>query len=209
MAATKAWTTTVISQVQLSFTWSLDKISRLLHQKKGLKVIRSPNFFSDADPDTQWYLELHPRGREDDKDFISLFLTLDASVQSEVYVNYKFSVINGSGVTTCVHREEARFHDGDVRGREQFLIRSQVLDKSKNVCPDDTLTVECDLTQSHVAHTSRSQKKTPTLSSQVNLANDFSSLLGDVRYSDVTFHVRNREFPAHRFFSSIYKQKFI
>jgi len=83
-----------------------------------LKVVRSPNFFSDADEDTQWYLEVYPKGRDDpSKDFVSIFITLDCAVQSEVVASYKISVINANGSATRTFREEAtRFCEGDVRG---------------------------------------------------------------------------------------------
>ena len=116
-----ALTSTSISQVHLSFSWSLENVSQLLNTKRGvsgLKVVRSPNFFSDADEDTQWYLEVYPKGRDDpSNDFVSIFITLDCAVQSEVVASYKISVINANGSANHTFREEAiRFCEGDVRG---------------------------------------------------------------------------------------------
>ena len=55
---------------------------------RNLTALRSPNFFSDADADTQWYLEVQPRGQDDDDaaapDHLSVHLTLDCSPQSQV-----------------------------------------------------------------------------------------------------------------------------
>ena len=55
---------------------------------RNLTALRSPNFFSDADADTQWYLEVQPRGQDDDdaaaRDHLSVHLTLDCSPQSQV-----------------------------------------------------------------------------------------------------------------------------
>lgn len=199
---TRAWTRSSVDQVQLCFTWTVENISRLLNQKKTVKVVRSPNFFSNEDEDTQWFLELFPRGKEDNKDFISLLLTLDCSEQSEVVANYKLSIVGGSEQSSSQHSfvEEARFGEGDSRGKENLVSRSHLLDKSKAFIINDSLTVECDITASRVTHTSRCTKNSGAqeFNLQASLSEELSIFVGDVRFSDVVFYIRGREFPAHK-----------
>ena len=198
---TRAWTKSHVDQVKVCFTWTIDNISRLLNQKKSVKVIRSPNFFSNDDEETQWYLEFFPRGKEDNKDFITLFLTLDCSDQSEVIAAYKFSVISANDQITSQYSftEEARFVEGDSRGKESLITRSNILDKSKSLVMNDSLTVECDITASKVVHTSQCSKNHSLEASlQANLCEELSLFVGDVRFSDVVFYIRGREFPAHK-----------
>ena len=197
---TRAWTRSTVNQVQVCFTWTIENISKLLNQKKSIKVIRSPNFFSDSDEDTQWYLELFPRGKEDNKDFISLLLTLDCSDQSEVVATYKFSIV-ANQQTTLQHSfvEEARFTEGDCRGKENLVSRSNILDKAKNLVVNDALKIECEITASKVEHTSNCAKKSALEAiQQANLSEELSLFVSDIRFSDVVFYIRGREFPAHK-----------
>lgn len=197
---TKAWTRSRVDHVQVNFTWTIENISKLLHQKKSLKVIRSPNFFSYDDEDTQWFLELYPRGKEDNKDFISLLLTLDCVDQSEVLATYKLSVVGGANEQLQYSFvEEARFTEGDCRGKENLVSRSNILDKTKNLVVNDSLTVECDITASKIEHTSRCAKKnTLEANQQASLSEELSLFVSDIRFSDVVFYIRGREFPAHK-----------
>ena len=111
---TTAWTSTKIDQVQVSFGWTIENVAPLLNVKKTPKTIRSPNFYSDGDEDTQWYLEFCPRGKDDNKDYISVFLTLESTLQSEVVAAYQLSVTNSCGQLINSYREEARFLEGGI-----------------------------------------------------------------------------------------------
>ena len=180
------------------FTWSIENAVGLLNHKKMLKVVRSPNFFSDADEDTQWYLELYPRGREDNKDYVSLFLTLDCTTQSEVSAAYKLSVVNASGADTHVFKEDVRFCEGDVHGKENIVWRSAILDKTKCLCTqNNTLTLKCEISASKVTHVSRQKRHLPQ-TNLTHLAEELASFVADARFSDIVFYVRGRQFPAHK-----------
>ena len=198
----KAFTSSTVDQVQLSFTWTIENITKLLNQKKSSKVIRSPNFFSDYDEDTQWYLEFYPRGKDDHKDYVCLILTLDCTNQSEVLATYKLAVVAANGQPSMQHcfREEARFSEGDARGKDNLIGRSQILEKNKNFLVNDSLTFECEIAATRVVHVTRNPtaNKNPLESTQANLAQELSVFAGDVRFSDIIFYVRGREFPAHK-----------
>lgn len=209
---TRAWTKSHIDQVQVCFTWTIDNLYRLLNQKKSAKVIRSPNFFSNDDEDTQWFLEFFPRGQEDNKDFISVMLTLDSTDQSEVVASYKFTVVGANEKlnTQYSFAEEARFAEGDSRGKENLITRSSVLDKSKNIILNDTLTIECDIIASKVVHTSHcATKYSLEASLHASLSEELSLFVGDVRFSDVVFYIRGREFPAHKVILAARSQVFL
>lgn len=90
------------------------------------------------------------------------------------------------------------FSTGDVRGKENLITRSAILDKSRNLCVQDALAINCQITSSRVRHTSRQKKTLVDHRTETNLAEELASFLGDVRFSDLIFCVRGREFPAHK-----------
>ena len=95
--------------------------------------------------------------------------------------------------------EEARFTEGDCRGKENLVSRSNILDKAKNLVVNDALTIECEITASKVEHTSNCAKKSALEAiQQANLSEELSLFVSDIRFSDVVFYIRGREFPAHK-----------
>ena len=61
-------------------------------------------------------------------------------------------------------------------GKEQFISRILLLDRSKNLCCNDTLTLNCELTATQVVHKSKQPKKVEKEIAEIHLANDMSTL---------------------------------
>ena len=87
------WCNSCQQTIKTSFLWTIDNFSRLT-EKTG-EMLNSSTFTAHTDIKTKWYLRLFPNGnKEENKEFVGIFLVLKVSDREEVSTDYKLAIID-------------------------------------------------------------------------------------------------------------------
>lgn len=177
----------------ISFTWTLRNYS--LYRSLVGEEIESPDFCVHSDADTKWCLVLHPaKVLEGEGEFVSVYLQLVTSEESEVCAEYKFAILSACGQAVNV-RESAGaepFTRRCARGFEQFVRTRFLLDSRNGVLLNNTLTLYAEISVRGTIETS------PTDIPRTQSCVDLVPLPGSPGFSDVTLCFDDCEFDAHK-----------
>ncbi|XP_071033409.1 speckle-type POZ protein-like [Parasteatoda tepidariorum] len=125
-----------------SFTWKIANFPNCYQQNAN--EIASPSFMAECLGGSKWYLELYPRGVDEESiDFISCFLIRegDCSFNGNITVDYTLQVIGISGeIIETFQEKNIKFDQGDSNGCEKFFEFNKIVNilKEQN---EDTLTI--------------------------------------------------------------------
>ncbi|GFY44515.1 TD and POZ domain-containing protein 3 [Trichonephila inaurata madagascariensis] len=127
----------------VTFLWNIENFSYCWQNKK--ERIWSPNFTSDCMEDTEWSLNLYPRGNRDEN-YIAFYLQRHSSSKLdnlEIECELAFLAEDGSVLEKAKGGKEA-FDACDWFGSDTFAEREVVLKaKRDSFLPGDTLRAHC------------------------------------------------------------------
>lgn len=176
-----------------SFTWTIRNFS--IYRSLVGEEIESPDFCPNSDPDTKWCLVLHPGNvLEDEEEFVSVYLQLVSSKESEVCAEYKFAILSDCGQAVNVRQSAGAesFTRRCPRGFEQFVRTRFLLDHGNGVLLNNTLTLYAEI---RICDTSETL---PTDVSPAQSSVELAPLVHCPGFSDVTLCFDDCEFEAHK-----------
>ena len=190
-------TLTKVKVVRVSHTWTIENFTFCGLANGGhlsSRVFSANN--SELTP--KWRLKLYPKGDlEDDKEFISLFLSKVSPAKMTHKVTVSFSIINSDGAKTNTINMEEEFNVGESWGWDRFVERDSVIKCASVYLPDGNLTIKCDIAYAvdTVIMPMEEGVKVPQVG---ELQLDFTSLLESGTLADVTLQVEGTQLPAHK-----------
>lgn len=190
----ESWSSTQIKVVKLRHTWTINNFS-FCSQINGEKLV-SPTFSTGINGDkSEWYLYLYPKGKDkEDGEYVGCFLSLVYFNMREIQAKYKFGILNDQGETVNIMHNAARFEKGKGWGFPKFVKQEFLLNEENEVLLDDKLTIVCEIIATVGSGNISGTLTTP----ESNLAIDFTFLLENKNFSDVTLSAGEKEFPAHK-----------
>ncbi|KAH9382152.1 hypothetical protein HPB48_018845 [Haemaphysalis longicornis] len=186
-----------LNTTKTSCTWTVRGFSKL-PEVPGTSIGSSACFASPDDP-VRWYLELFPRGHTEKlKEHVSLFLVLlssDKGQKAEVDAEFTFFLLDGSGKQRVGKGPDIhKFTPEDSWGYEDFVDRKLLFDSTRELLPDDKLTVYCEVRIFQKSDAKTILSAAPRCRLQQNLHDLFENQL----FSDVTLNVGGKAIKAHR-----------
>lgn len=204
MPLAENWCFTQIKVVKYSYVWVIDNFS---FWEKGDEALTSSTFSSEGNDKLKWSLRVYPKGKaEEDKNYLSLYLTLVSSNKLEVKAKYKVCILNAKKEEYRALETQTVFSPGMCMGYKKFIKRELLSNYANLLLPNDKLTLFCEVSvmaeSVNVAGQSKPTKSSDPHSQQSSdlkgLSNDFGSLLQSQGFSDVTISVSGKEFKAHK-----------
>ena len=94
---TDMWCNSRLDVRKVCFVWKIDNFS--LRPEKIGDSLKSITFSEAEDSKIKWSLRVYPKGlKEKDKDFVSLFMYLEASDRKEIWAKYNLALLNDNEV---------------------------------------------------------------------------------------------------------------
>ena len=195
------WCYTRVKVDTFTYIWTINNFS-LRHEGVGERL-NSSEFSSSGNDMLKWCLRAYPSGVDaQNRNFVSVYLSLVSCNDREVWAKVKFAIINDKREEDNERQEPQpyKFVKGISWGYAKFIKRDFLLDESNGLLPDDTLTLFCEVAvvsdSENVSGQSNNavQLKVP----ECRLSEDLGSLLENERFTDVTLYVRGKEFHAHK-----------
>jgi len=194
------WCYTHVKVVKFSYMWTINNFS-FCKEEMG-EVLKSSTFSTDGNDKMKWCLRVNPKGLdEESKEYLSLYLLLVSCHKNEVRAKFKFSILNSKREETKAMESQRayRFVQGKDWGFKKFIRRDFLMDETNGLLPEDKLTLFCEVSvvQDSVNISGQSnnvQLKVP----ECKLSEDFSSLLRQEEFTDITFIVDGQQFNAHK-----------
>ena len=177
--------------VKLSHSWTIKNYSFLSE-----KFIDSRRFGSKGDPGTRWYLRLYPKGsREEMKDYISLYLVLQSSQISKVYVKAVFS-LRGADEHTCKFTKlllNTKELPKNSWGLHKFILQDTA---NKKYLSNNKLTIRCEI--SYAMQTENIVNQHPRSQAQCDSAKVSREIYQSRIHSDVVLSLDGKDSRAHK-----------
>lgn len=131
------WGVTRINVDKVNYLWTITNYS--LNNLNSGQVLESPIFRGDDSDKHQWQLSLYPKGRNN-RNSVALFLY--SRINHKVTADCKFYIIDGNGKKTNLNAYTYKFTNSKSGwGWESFIAQSTLKDKSRNLLPNDSLSV--------------------------------------------------------------------
>lgn len=137
-------------------------------------------------------LKLYPGGAHNFcKDFISLFLYIDAEVNVKRNILFEISILNHKSekFKTAMSRHVFT-NQNNSRGWPKFLKRDVIIKNKDTLLVNDQLTISC------VMYINTQVQD--WIESKTQLANDFENLMEKSVLSDFTINIGNKELKVHK-----------
>ena len=193
------------SVIEVNFTWVIDNFGFKCQSKRSSDCLKSKTFAAEGDEKIKWQLHCYPKGnKEENKDFISLFLHLISTDQQDLLVKYEFSVCDFKAEEFVDIRSASfNFSKPGGMGFHRFLPATDLLDKSKNYLKEETLTLKCKLKYEvenvDVFSDYNFAAKAPKIAFLQGQINDhLGNLLNSGQMSDITLVIKGEELKAHK-----------
>ncbi|KAH7954972.1 hypothetical protein HPB49_023517 [Dermacentor silvarum] len=185
--------------VKLSFLWTITNFS-LCREATGQALLSSTFSAGEQKPVT-WRLRLYPRGASEKcAEYVSVFLV--SYNTRRVSAKATFSVVDAREDETNSRQTRTRIFSrrGDSWGYEKFIGRMSLKQNGRNLLPNDTLTLRCELIalESSASAPGTSSEIASSTLPECRLSEDLEWLLESKNYADVTFKVGDETFQAHR-----------
>lgn len=137
-------------------------------------------------------LKLYPGGAHNFcKDFVSLFLYIDAEVNVKRNILFEISILNNKGEKFKTAMSKHVFtNQNNSRGWPKFLKRDLIIKHQNSLLVNDQLTISC------VIYINTQAQDWVDTKSQ--LANDFENLLEKSVLSDFTIITQNKKLKVHK-----------
>ncbi|XP_035231449.1 speckle-type POZ protein-like [Stegodyphus dumicola] len=196
---------TKISVGSCSYTWVIENFSCWRHSISK-KVLAASCLTEGKNFDVIF----EPKGAsgDDDEDQVSVFLFRPQCAKEEEAVRVKFKVsvvdINNKLQHTAIVNE--MFGTGEKLGFCHFVKRDTLIKEKRNILPNDTLTLQCDISVSdgRVAISDLEEIFLTQTSAELSdnhlkkLAEDLEAFYKSEKLTDVSIRVKDKEFPVHK-----------
>ncbi|KAL3069006.1 hypothetical protein niasHS_015721 [Heterodera schachtii] len=96
----------------------------------------------------EWRLRINPKGLdEESKDYLSLYLLLVQSNNTQVHAKFKFGIMNANGDEGRVldSQRACRFVQGKDWGFKKFIRHDFLLDEQNGLLSNDRLSIFCEV----------------------------------------------------------------
>ncbi|UYV69896.1 SPOPL [Cordylochernes scorpioides] len=185
--------------IKTSFIWTIDNFS--FHQENVGDYIESSSFPTPGEDALKWNLRLYPNGSSKKSEgFLSLFLCLESEV-CDIDIKYSFSFLTSTKNKFNVEQVYKKFPKINYKwGFPTFFKKSSLFDQKDILLPKDQLTIFCEIIILHkledviMENIFDLQFKVP----ECSWSQDMNLLLESHNFSDVTIHVGDRMFQAHK-----------
>ena len=149
----------------------------------------------DEQDHLKWSVQLYPNGfNESCQDHLSLFAAFQSSDKKVTQTRrVEFSIIDAKGQKRNRISFEDTFTPSLGRGFGKFVSRKRLHSQSDELLPDDTLTICCQVEDVGETESEQLAKR-----AKLQVADDLRKHVTGGSYSDVTFTVSGRQFPAHK-----------
>lgn len=198
--------TTAGDTAEGTFRWTIDNFKN--RAEEAGECLKSTTFTVNG-PDelkTKWELEVFPKGRTDNEDFLSLYLS---SIDDfKVTAKYDLHVIDEAGMERQTHKGEAYEYD-DTNGKYKswgwdMWLKSAEFEDNPDLLPDGNLTLKCKVTvfgtERVLSGTDKDAGNSDLLFArcQKQLSEHFGNLFIDKQLSDVKIECEGRTFDCHQ-----------
>lgn len=190
---------TEIKSAECTLQWSIKNFS--LCNKATGEFIESPTFSSADNDQIMWYLKLYPKGKtEEDKDWLSLSISLRCPKELRVEAEYKISFINDKNIETNVIMRRDTFLNHKSWSYHRFIKRDIVVDENKGLLPNNTLSITCTINAGIGCLNLNVQQNLESKlhECRFHALNDFEQMLQNKTLSDATFICRGKSYQVHK-----------
>ncbi|UYV69899.1 SPOPL [Cordylochernes scorpioides] len=183
--------------IKTSFLWTIDNFS--LHLEDVGERIESSTFSTPDKDDLKWKLELYPHGKRFEcEGYLSLYLTLESDC-SDIDIEFKFSILSSTRKKFNSMEIVSTFVNNSSWGYTKFFPKSSLFEKKATFLPNDQLTIFCEITVLNYPEDIVDLNNDPLFKvSECSWSQDMNLLLESHNFSDVTIHVGDRMFQAHK-----------
>lgn len=187
------WAKTKPKIVKFSYTWNIENFSVLWEFNNTLK---SPNFPADAEHEVKWFLKLTKKNSDiSGNEYLALCLQLAKWDGTTDPAKVRCAILNHEETL-----QKTRFTMSNNANIiiEPFMHNGALFDKSKNLLPNDVLTIFCEIfLLTDTVCTCGNTK--PIKVSESKISDDLAKLFESKKFSDVTIvTVGGQEIQAHR-----------
>ncbi|KAK0161328.1 hypothetical protein PV327_009809 [Microctonus hyperodae] len=194
---------TYVEKCRTEYIWTIDKFSNYLEFYNKLETpicIKSGKFVTEMNNEMiEWNFELQfNESKSEYNDWISIYLFRLSPGEKKINVLFHLGILNSK-------KEElnfgsafrGEFNDNSLGyGKDKFLQKEMLIKNSRELLPNDCLTIICNLvTFDEPVTVSRYIKNKETKYDEFI---DYKKLLSDPALSDVTFIVGDKEMKAHK-----------
>ncbi|KFM83121.1 Speckle-type POZ protein, partial [Stegodyphus mimosarum] len=186
------------------YTWVIENFSGL-SRSIGEKVLTT-SFLPQGQSFDLLFQPKWSRGDDDDDVSVFLFRSWFGREEEAVRVKFKVSIIdiNNELQHTAVLNE--MFETGEKFGFCPFVKRDILIKEEKNLLPNDTLTLQCDISVSDGRLISSDIHEVFLTDAYAGcndnhlrkLGEDLEALYKSKKLSDISIRVKNEEFPVHK-----------
>ncbi|XP_065205278.1 speckle-type POZ protein B-like [Planococcus citri] len=188
---------------EVSYVWTIADFH--FHEVKGEKL-SSSEFSSTTNDQFKWYLTLHPNGRSDAKNYISLFLHLSdlgTFVKTKkMFIELDLFILNSAGKEDYHIKPAVKEFPLDVKmaglGVDKFSKKDGNF--RNHALSNNTLTICCKVKFSDMNDVTRSshQCNCGIQVPEFNLSSNLVALFENQELMDVVLSVNGKEYPAHK-----------
>ena len=177
------YTSTMVAHLK----WTIKNFGSIECKKETGEWCKSPSFHAPGDDSVKWHVKIYPKGEKKDE-FNSFYVLPESPMQSGCLATIIYTLSDAKSEEklwskTLTHHFEADCSQGWGFG------------SSVNMSSIENLVVGCKLEY-------QVTKLVPFHGKHSDLATDLSRLFSQDSKGDVTFVLKNKEFPAHKFLLS-------
>ncbi|XP_074107862.1 speckle-type POZ protein B-like [Cotesia typhae] len=190
---------TIVKKHTVVYEWMINEISSYINSSSNSKEsesLFSPQFSADSHVQDLWQLHLKFNGQlTEEKNYLSIFLR-SLNTQRIIKTKAVYFIVTNKRERVNVYKFSKVYDAHQSLGYVKFILKSELLEKKKELAPYDTLTLGVELTvfdDYWTISTSPPFDHTKRL-----ITSDLKDLFETKMDTDVTFIVGEKKFPAHK-----------
>lgn len=131
----------------VKFKFKIERFSKFYIEENREVCSKSVVNYNSRNQKSEWHLVFYPDGKDFvDEGYVSLFLELLDSDQSEMSVRYRLYIIDIFGDELNVKESEAVYTEPSGWGWSKFIRQEDLFENHCLLFPDGVLTLGCDFT---------------------------------------------------------------
>ena len=188
---------TKLHLIKISYEWKIHDF-RVISPNRGF-YLDSPQFSSSNYENVKWRISMCPSHLTKElQDFLSLFLCLKSNPKNlQLKTNYKFSILDRNRKKYFEKDHTHTFIKRSSVGYQTYVLRSEII--NDDYLPNGCLTIVCDITVGvdKISENCTIFDVKPD-KPQLELLNDYESLLNNQKLCDVTIIISDKKIHAHK-----------